>query len=432
MDNKSMFETACSHLVGGVNSPVRAWKAVGGTPRFYVRGKGPRVYDVEGREYLDYVCSWGPLILGHSHPSVVEAVQRAAEMSTSFGAPCVQEVMLAMAVKSVFPSMEKVRFVSSGTEATMSALRLARGFTGRDKIVKFDGCYHGHSDSLLVAAGSGALTFGVPNSPGITEGTAKDTLVLPFNDLERAKELFSSQGDSIAAVIVEPWAGNMGLVPPAPGFLQGLRDITESHGALLIFDEVITGFRNRKGGAQQVAQVTPDLTCLGKVIGGGLPVGAFGGPGRIMDRLSPIGDVYQAGTLSGNPLAMAAGLATLEELSKESTYDALESNGLALQRGLQRAADEAGVPLSTVVMGGLVGMFFSPSHPTNLEEVKASRADLYGRFFQAMMDRGYAFAPSAYETVMVSSSHSERDIESTVEAAKEVFDQMAKGGLDLE
>lgn len=432
MDNKSMFETACSHLVGGVNSPVRAWKAVGGTPRFYVRGKGPRVYDVEGNEYLDYVCSWGPLILGHSHPAVVKAVQEAAELSTSFGAPCVQEVTLAMAVKSVFPSIEKVRFVSSGTEATMSALRLARGVTGRDKIVKFDGCYHGHSDSLLVAAGSGALTFGVPNSPGITKGTAKDTLVLPFNDLEKAEELFKSQGDQIAAVIVEPWAGNMGLVPPVPGFLQGLRKLTEDHGAMLIFDEVITGFRNRLGGAQQLAQVTPDLTCLGKIIGGGLPVGAFGGPADIMDHLSPIGDVYQAGTLSGNPLAMAAGLATLKELAKDSTYDALEDNAKALQKGLQQGADKNNVPLSTTTMGGLVGMFFSPSLPKSLTEVRATRADLYSRFFQGMMDLRHAFAPSAYETIMVSSSHEKQDISSTVKAAENVFASMAKGVLDHE
>jgi glutamate-1-semialdehyde 2,1-aminomutase len=429
MTNEEMFNTACKHLVGGVNSPVRAWKAVGGEPLFLVRGEGSSVYDLEGNRYTDYVCSWGPLILGHSHPSVVEAVKSAAEKSTSFGAPCVQEVMLAMAVKSVFPSMEKVRFVSSGTEATMSALRLARGFTGRDRIVKFDGCYHGHSDSLLVAAGSGALTFGVPTSPGITEGTAKDTLVLPFNDLDKAEALFESEGSTIAAVIVEPWAGNMGLVPPVPGFLDGLRKLTETHGSLLIFDEVITGFRNSMGGAQQVENVVPDLTCLGKVIGGGLPVGAFGGRSDIMDRLSPVGDIYQAGTLSGNPLAMAAGLATLEELSKEETYQALEKAAESLEIGLRNSGRKWGFPMSTTRLGGLVGMFFSENVPKNLCEVKAGRVDLYPAFFSGMLSRGHSFAPSAYETIMISSSHTKEDVASTVKAAEEVFAEMKKRGL---
>lgn len=425
MNNKNIFDKACEHLVGGVNSPVRAWKAVGGTPLFLVRGEGSRVYDVEGNEYLDYVCSWGPLILGHSHPSVVKAIKEAAENSTSFGAPCIQEVMLAMAIKSVFSSIEKIRFVSSGTEATMSALRLARGVTKRDRIVKFDGCYHGHSDSLLVAAGSGALTFGVPTSPGITEGTAKDTLVLPYNDLEAAEDLFSRMGDSIAAVIVEPWAGNMGLVPPAEGFLEGLRDITHRHGTLLIFDEVITGFRTREGGVQQAMNITPDLTCLGKVIGGGLPVGAFGGRADLMDNLSPLGDIYQAGTLSGNPLAMAAGLATLEELSKPETYDRLEYAAKTLEEGMSDAASKAGVPLSTSRFGGLVGAFFSEEVPVNLDNVKAGRTDLYPRFFQSMLKKGHAFAPSAFETIMVSSSHSEKDLASTLDALSGVYEDIA-------
>lgn len=426
MDNKNIFKKACEHLVGGVNSPVRAWKAVGGTPHFFVRGEGPRIYDVEGNEYLDYVCSWGPLILGHSHPSVVKAIKDAAGNSTSFGAPCVQEVMLAMAVKSVFSSIEKIRFVSSGTEATMSALRLARGVTGRDRIVKFDGCYHGHSDSLLVAAGSGALTFGVPTSPGITKGTAQDTLVLPYNDLDAVEELFSRLGDNIAAVIVEPWAGNMGLVAPVAGFLEGLREITHRYGTILIFDEVITGFRTRDGGIQQTMGIVPDLTCLGKVIGGGLPVGAFGGRADLMDNLSPLGDIYQAGTLSGNPLAMAAGLATLEELAKPETYDRLELAAKSLEGGMSEAASKAGVPLSTTRIGGLVGAFFSEDVPVNLNDVKAGRTDLYPHFFQSMLEQGHSFAPSAYETIMVSSSHSDEDLTLTLEALARVYDDIAE------
>ena len=421
MTNREWFERACDSLVGGVNSPVRAWGAVGGTPRFFLRGRGAVLEDAEGREILDYVCSWGPLILGHAHPEVVRAVTEAAGRSTSFGAPCPGEVELAEAVKRHFPSIEKIRFVSSGTEATMTALRLVRGITGREWILKFSGNYHGHSDSLLVAAGSGALTFGVPTSPGIPASVAEKTLVLPYNDPEAATDLFARMGKDIAGVVVEPWAGNMGLVPPAPGFLETLRDLTARHGSLLVFDEVITGFRVPEGGVQQRTGLTPDLTCLGKVVGGGMPVGALGGPGELMDRLAPLGPVYQAGTLSGNPVSMACGRATLEVLDRPGTYETLEARGRQLEEGLLGAARDAGLPLSVTRLGSVLGLFFSPSVPLTLEEVKATRGDLYPAFFHGMMDRGHAFAPSAFEALFVSSAHTEDQIASTVAAAAEVF-----------
>ena len=421
MTNREWFERACDSLVGGVNSPVRAWGAVGGTPRFFLRGRGAVLEDAEGREILDYVCSWGPLILGHAHPEVVRAVTEAAGRSTSFGAPCPGEVELAEAVKRRFPSIEKIRFVSSGTEATMTALRLVRGITGREWILKFSGNYHGHSDSLLVAAGSGALTFGVPTSPGIPASVAEKTLVLPYNDPEAATDLFARMGKDIAGVVVEPWAGNMGLVPPAPGFLETLRDLTARHGSLLVFDEVITGFRVPEGGVQQRTGLTPDLTCLGKVVGGGMPVGALGGPGELMDRLAPLGPVYQAGTLSGNPVSMACGRATLEVLDRPGTYETLEARGRQLEEGLLGAARDAGLPLSVTRLGSVLGLFFSPSVPLTLEEVKATRGDLYPAFFHGMMDRGHAFAPSAFEALFVSSAHTEDQIASTVAAAAEVF-----------
>lgn len=421
MTNREWFERACDSLVGGVNSPVRAWGAVGGTPRFFLRGRGAVLEDAEGREILDYVCSWGPLILGHAHPEVVRAVTEAAGRSTSFGAPCPGEVELAEAVKRRFPSIEKIRFVSSGTEATMTALRLVRGITGREWILKFSGNYHGHSDSLLVAAGSGALTFGVPTSPGIPASVAEKTLVLPYNDPEAATDLFARMGKDIAGVVVEPWAGNMGLVPPAPGFLETLRDLTARHGSLLVFDEVITGFRVPEGGVQQRTGLTPDLTCLGKVVGGGMPVGALGGPGELMDRLAPLGPVYQAGTLSGNPVSMACGRATLEVLDRPGTYETLEARGRQLEEGLLEAARDAGLPLSVTRLGSVLGLFFSPSVPLTLEEVKATRGDLYPAFFHGMMDRGHAFAPSAFEALFVSSAHTEDQIASTVAAAAEVF-----------
>ena len=428
MTNREWFERACDSLVGGVNSPVRAWGAVGGTPRFFLRGRGAVLEDAEGREILDYVCSWGPLILGHAHPEVVRAVTEAAGRSTSFGAPCPGEVELAEAVKRRFPSIEKIRFVSSGTEATMTALRLVRGITGREWILKFSGNYHGHSDSLLVAAGSGALTFGVPTSPGIPASVAEKTLVLPYNDPEAATDLFARMGKDIAGVVVEPWAGNMGLVPPAPGFLETLRDLTARHGALLAFDEVITGFRVPEGGVQQRIGLTPDLTCLGKVVGGGMPVGALGGGAELMDRLAPLGPVYQAGTLSGNPVSMACGLATLEVLERPGTYETLEARGRQLEEGLLDAARSAGLPLSVTRLGSVLGLFFSPRVPASLEEVKATRGDLYPAFFHGMMDRGHAFAPSAFEALFVSSAHTEEQIASTVRGAAEVFRTLAPQG----
>ena len=425
MLNSDIFGRACDCLVGGVDSPVRAWKSVGGEPLFFSRGEGPWIEDVEGNRYADYVCSWGPLILGHARPEVVEAVREAAGRSTSFGASCPDEVYLAEAVKEIFPSMDMVRFVSSGTEATMTAVRLARGFTGRKFVLKFTGCYHGHHDSMLVGAGSGPLTFGIPGSPGIPAEVASCTLLSPYNDLQRVKDLFGKYGDEIAAIIVEPWAGNMGLVPPVDGFLDGLRRITSVHGALLIFDEVITGFRVPQGGVQQMAGIFPDLTCIGKVIGGGLPVAALGGRKKIMEYLSPLGSVYQAGTLSGNPLAMAAGLATLTVLRHPGTYDVLEERGRQLQAGLLLAASKAGLPLAVSRLGSVLGMFFRTSVPRDLDDVKDSESDLYPPFFHGMLKRGHLFAPSAFESMFVSAAHSAEVIDSTLSAAGEVFAELA-------
>jgi glutamate-1-semialdehyde 2,1-aminomutase len=423
--NEAWFERAQKSLVGGVNSPVRAFRAVGGTPRFFVRGEGAYLEDVEGRRYADYVMSWGPLILGHAHPAVVRAVAETAARGTSFGAPSPLEVELAEAVKDFFPNIEKVRFVSSGTEATMTALRLARGVTGRDRAIKFAGGYHGHGDPFLVSAGSGALTLGIPSSPGIPADAAASTLVLPYNDLAAVETAFAREGDRIAAVIVEPWAGNMGLIPPEPGFLEGLRAACDRHGALLIFDEVITGFRIPEGGVQNRIGLRPDLTCLGKVVGGGLPVGALGGGAALMGHLAPEGPVYQAGTLSGNPVAMAAGLATLTELRRPSLYDDLDRLAERLRSGLLSAADRAGVPLSVSRLGSVLGIFFSPSVPRNLEEVKTTRGDLYPAFFHGMLDRGHYFAPSAFEAAFVGAAHGTVTIDTTVAAAEEVFRELA-------
>ncbi len=423
--SEALYARACESLVGGVNSPVRAWKSVGGTPLFFERGQGAVLRDTEGREYRDYVCSWGPMILGHANADVVQAIEKAAANSASFGAPCPAEVELAEMVKARFPSIEKIRFVSSGTEATMTALRLARGFTGRDKIVKFAGNYHGHNDSLLVAAGSGALTFGVPTSPGITVQTAGDTIVAPFNELDAVKAIFAEAGDQIAAVIVEPWAGNMGLVPPAKGFLEGLRKLTKSAGALLIFDEVITGFRVPAGGVQNAMKVAPDLTCLGKIVGGGMPVGAFGGCAEIMDRLSPLGPVYQAGTLSGNPVAMAAGIATLKQLTP-ALYERLESIGARFEAGLREAAKSTGLPLAVSRLGSVLGLFFAEKVPVDLDEAQSTRGDLYPDFFHGMLARGDYFAPSAFEAVFVSAAHTEAIVDRTIGDAKEVFEGLSK------
>lgn len=423
--NEKWNDRARASLAGGVNSPVRSWSSVGGTPLFFERGAGALLFDVEGREYRDYVGSWGPMILGHAKPEVVNAVCGAAAKSTSFGAPCPGEVELAEAVKSRFPSIELARFVSSGTEAAMTALRLARGYTGRDVIIKFEGNYHGHSDSLLVSAGSGALALGAPASLGVTEREAGQTLVVPYNSKEKVKDAFAASGDTIAAVIVEPWAGNMGLVPPEPGFLEFLREITSARGALLIFDEVITGFRVPEGGVQNRVGVLPDLTVLGKIVGGGMPVGALGGRADVMELLAPTGQVYQAGTLSGNPLAMASGLATLALLDA-GVYARLEALASRLESGLRKAAANASLPVSLTRLGSALGLFFAESVPKNLAEAKRGRCDLYPAFFHGMLERGDYFAPSPFETIFVSAAHTGEMIDQTIAAAGEVFTELAK------
>ncbi|EKP94897.1 glutamate-1-semialdehyde 2,1-aminomutase [Thermaerobacter subterraneus] len=414
--SRELWERARQLLPGGVSSPVRAFAAVGGTPRFIDRAKGPYVTDVDGIRYVDYVMAWGPLILGHAHPAVVQAVQRQAEQGTAYGAPTEVELALAEAITAAMPSMERVRFVNSGTEAAMSALRLARAFTGRDKIVKFAGCYHGHADSLLVEAGSGVLTLGLPGSPGVTAGAAADTWVLPYNDVAAVEELFARHGEEIAAVIVEPIAGNMGVVPPDPGFLPALRRLTREAGALLIFDEVITGFRVGLGGAQGLLGIVPDLTCLGKIIGGGLPVGAYGGRADIMERVAPAGPVYQAGTLSGNPLAMAAGLATLEVVSQPGTYERLERQAARLAEGLLAEARAQDVPYCVQRVGSMWTGFFHPGPLRNLEEVRRSDTAFYARYFHGMLREGVYLPPSAFEAAFVSLAHTDQDIEFTVEA----------------
>ncbi|MCC6179787.1 MAG: glutamate-1-semialdehyde 2,1-aminomutase [Chloroflexi bacterium] len=420
-----LFERAQHVLPGGVNSPVRAFKAVGGSPVFIKRGSGCYVEDVDGNRYIDYLGSWGPLILGHAAPPVVEAVREAAAEGTSFGMPTEREVLLGEMIAEAFPSMELTRLVSSGTEAAMSAIRVARAFTGRSKVVKFDGCYHGHSDGLLVQAGSGALTFGAPDSPGVPEAIARETVSLPYNDLGPLAAAFDRYGADIAAVIVEPIAGNMGVVPPAPGFLQGLRDVTQRHGALLIFDEVITGFRVAYGGAQRMFGVRPDLTCLGKILGGGLPLGAYGGRRDVMEQISPLGPTYQAGTLSGNPLATAAGLAMLRTLRATDPYASLERRGAALEAGLVDAAERAGVPLTVSRVGSMLTAFFTAGPVTDY--VSARRADTarYARFFRGMLDRGVYLAPSQFEAAFVSTAHGDAEIERSGAAARATLEALA-------
>jgi len=420
-DSKSLFETASRLIPGGVNSPVRAFRGVGGEPFFVARGEGARLWDVDGRSYLDFLGSWGPLILGHAAPSVVAAITEAAARGTSYGAPTGLEVEMAEAITAAYPSIELVRLVSSGTEAAMSAIRLARGATGRPLLLKFDGCYHGHADSLLVKAGSGGATFSIPDSAGVPGPLAQLTVTAPFNDLDAVKSLFRERGPEIAAIIVEPVAGNMGVVPPRPGFLEGLREITRAHDAVLIFDEVITGFRVAYGGAQELYGVRPDLTCLGKVIGGGLPVGAYGGSRKLMSHVAPLGAVYQAGTLSGNPLAVAAGLATLARLRDRDVYRRLETLGAELERGLRAGAERARVPLTVNRVGSMLTGFFCDAPVTDYDSAKRSDTKRYARYFHGMLERGVFLAPSQFEAAFVSLAHTDADIASAVRAASEAL-----------
>ncbi|MDY0087797.1 MAG: glutamate-1-semialdehyde 2,1-aminomutase, partial [Coriobacteriia bacterium] len=410
-NSSDCFSAACKFIPGGVNSPVRAYKSVGIEPRFVDRAKGSHIWDVDGREYIDFVASWGPMILGHAPEAVLDAVRDQLERGTSYGAPTCAEVALAEAVADAVPSIEEVRMVSSGTEATMSAIRLARGYTGRDKFIKFDGNYHGHSDALLVAAGSGLLTLGIPSTPGVTGGTVADTIVLPYNDLAAVGQTLEAEGEQIAAIIVEPIAGNMGVVPPRAGFLQGLRDLCDRYGVVLIFDEVITGFRVALGGAQELYGVTPDLTTLGKIIGGGFPVGAFGGKREIMEHLAPVGPVYQAGTLSGNPVAMVAGLATIEALKQPDVYEELERKGAKLAGGLCRAAGSAAVHVQCNRVGSMACMFFTHLEVSNWATASTSDTNMYAAYFRGMLDHGFWLAPSQFEATFVSLAHTDEEID---------------------
>ena len=419
--NDQLFERAQRTIPGGVNSPVRAFRGVGGTPRFLTRGEGPYVWDADGKRYIDYVGSWGPAILGHAHPDVVRAVRDTAVHGLSFGAPTELEIELAEGLVRRLPSLEMVRLVSSGTEATMSALRLARGFTGRAKIVKFEGCYHGHGDSLLVKAGSGALTFGQPSSAGVPPGIAELTVVVPYNDLDAVAAAFEANRDDIAAVIVEPVAGNMNLVMPRAGFLEGLRELCTRHGSVLIFDEVMTGFRVHPRGVQGMTGITPDLTTLGKVIGGGMPVGAFGGRRDIMEKIAPLGPVYQAGTLSGNPVAVAAGIATLAATDAPGFYDALAAKTRSFTEGLAAAAKRANVEFCAQSVGGMFGLYFAPRVPDSYDTVMACDKARFNRFFHAMLEAGVYLAPSAYEAGFVSAAHGDADIRDTIAAAERIF-----------
>ncbi|HSF81973.1 MAG TPA: glutamate-1-semialdehyde 2,1-aminomutase [Anaerolineales bacterium] len=416
-----LFKQAQTLLPGGVDSPVRAFRAVGGQPIFIERGSGPYLYDVDGNRYIDYVLSWGPLILGHAHPEVVESVKQAAEKGTSYGAPSPLEIDLAQAVQKFMPGLELMRFVNSGTEATMSALRLSRAFTGRNKIIKFEGCYHGHADLLLVQAGSGVATLGLPDSPGVPPATVQDTLVARFNDLASVEALFTAYPDEIAAVIVEPVAGNMGVVPPVDGFLEGLRSLTKRHEALLIFDEVMTGFRVHLGGAQALYNIQPDLTTLGKVIGGGLPVGAYGGRREIMELIAPSGPVYQAGTLSGNPLAMAAGIATLNALEAPGLWEQMTESSAYLSRGIGELAQIACIPLQGHQIGTMFSAFFTDTPVHDWPTAKTSDTDRFGKYFQGMLERGVYLAPSQFEAGFMSATHTNQIVETTLDAAEAVF-----------
>lgn len=418
------FEKAQKVMPGGVNSPVRAFRSVGGTPVFVDRGSGSRFTDVDGNDYLDYVLSWGPLILGHAHPNVVHATTDTLRKGTSFGAPTIAETTLAELIVSRVPAVDMVRLVSSGTEATMTALRLARAVTGRDKLVKFAGCYHGHADMLLVQAGSGVATLGLPDSPGVPRGATQDTLVATYNDLASVESVFAEHGDDIAAIIVEPVAGNMGLVAPVDGFLQGLRDITRKHGAMLIFDEVMTGFRVAPGGATERYGIEPDIVTFGKVVGGGFPLAAYAGKREVMEHVAPAGSMYQAGTLSGNPVAVAAGIATLETIAEEGVWDHAAARATQLVKGLGRAANDAGIPLQATAVGTMAGFFFKRNPVTNYEESATDDGGRYATFFQEMLQKGFYFAPSRFETLFLSTTHSEQDIEDTLAAATETLQQM--------
>ena len=420
-----LFQAAQKHIPGGVNSPVRAFKGVGGDPIFFKRGEGAYLFDEDGKRYIDYVASWGPAILGHAHPKVLEAVERTIKNGLSFGAPTELETMMADRVCEIIPSIDMIRMVSSGTEATMSAIRLARGYTGRDKLVKFEGCYHGHADSLLVKAGSGALTLGVPTSPGVPASLAEHTITLTYNDIEQVKETFAKIGEQVACIIVEPVAGNMNCIPPVPGFLEGLRELCDQYGSVLIFDEVMTGFRVSLQGAQGHYGITPDLTTLGKVIGGGMPVGAFGGKREIMEQIAPLGPVYQAGTLSGNPVAMAAGLANLEEISQPGFYDKLASNTEFLIQGLVTRARAFDIPMTQNHVGGMFGFFFTEEEKiTSFDQVTRCDMERFKKFYHGMLDEGIYLAPSAFEAGFVSAAHGKRDIKGTFAAAESVYSKL--------
>ena len=416
------FAEAKKFMPGGVNSPVRSFSSVNSNPPFISHGSGSKIFDIDGNSYIDYVLSWGPLILGHAHPKIVYALKNAVERGTSYGAPTLLETELAKLVRKIYPSMEVMRMVNSGTEATMSALRVARGYTGREKIIKFVGCYHGHSNSLLVKTGSGAATFGEPSSPGVTRGTAQDTITLPYNDLNAVENIFSQCGEEIAAVIVEPVAGNMGLVLPKENFLRGLRDVTKKFGALLIFDEVMCGFRVSLGGAQEKYQITPDLTCLGKIVGGGLPCAVYGGREDIMRNVSPDGRIYQAGTLSGNPLAMTAGIETLKILLEDNLTEKIFAKTSKLVDGIKSAAKSANVTIQTPQAGSMFGIFFSANEVTNFDESAAANQDRFKKFFASMLEQGIYFAPSQFETLFMSAAHTDEDIAKTIDAAKISFE----------
>ena len=427
--NEVLFERAQKTIPGGVNSPVRAFRQVGGTPRFVTKAKGPYFWDADNKRYIDLIMSWGPMIAGHANPEVVEAVQRAAETSFSYGAPTEGEVELAERICAIMPSVEQVRMVSSGTEATMSALRLARGYTNRDLIIKFEGCYHGHADSLLVKAGSGLLTFAdstqnAPSSGGVPQDLVKHTLVLPYNDVAAIEEVFQKQGDQIAAVIIEPIAGNMNLIQPSKEFLTAIRTLTQKHGSVLIYDEVMTGFRVALGGAQSLQGIVPDLTCLGKVMGGGMPMAAFGGKKAIMSKLAPLGNVYQAGTLSGNPVAVAAGLKTLEIISREGFYECLTGQTQKLMAGLKKSADKANIPFAVDSVGGMFGFYFATSIPSSYEAVTKTNIDAFKKFFHLMLDEGVYLAPSAYEAGFTSITHDDAVLAEIITAAEKSFPKL--------